>query len=178
MNVCQLTELKQTRAVRDGKSTSSAKMIPTPLWDIPAWKLQKAWLRIASRRSLASHLKNNSKAHILIVYTDVSIIKGQSAILLNLRCECDHHPQRQSAYNISVSSLTVEWKQLCILSIGLAWEMTVRPYNCHHPHRFNELASKPDMFVIHLLLGAQSWTNWADRIDWQAKQPSQVACGL
>ena len=31
MNVCQLTELKQTRAVRDGKNSSSAKMILTPL---------------------------------------------------------------------------------------------------------------------------------------------------
>ena len=152
MNVCQLTELKQTRAVRDGKNSSSAKMILTPLWDIPALRYSRR-LRIASRRSLAFHLKNNSKAHILIMYTDVSIIKDQSAILLNLRCECDHHPQRQ-----------------CLQYLSLQFDSGVEAVM----HSLHWIALRDDSQAIQLPSSSQ--IQWTCFKTWHVCHPSPIGC--
>ena len=83
-----------------------------------------------------------------------------------------------------------------MLSAGLPLKRWQSDYTCHHPHRFNELATKSERWNAKprltqmcqwststfknscgcTALDMPEWREATEQIDWRAKQPPRVAC--
>ena len=124
----------------------------------------------------------------LIVYTDGSVTKDQSGwSFMSSKVQLPSMKTVQP----QPPAWQWRWKQSPMLDCLKRWQSD---HPCHHLHRFNELATKwkveweaqtgmcrwsTSTFEISCgctALDMPEWRETTEQVDWQAKQPSQVAC--
>ena len=88
-------------------------------------------------------IQENNKLQDLISHSVHWWLNHQRPVMVGLRCQarCNHHPLKTvQPLQSQPPSWQWRWKQSPLPSTGLPQGVT--NHTCHHPHRFNELATK------------------------------------
>ena len=181
-----------------GQAIQGVETVPKPilvsLQDTPATKLGKALLRWPAGKTeseIKLLIQENSKPQDLIVYTDGSLSKDQSGWSFTVKQGVTTVHEDSAAYMVSTSSLTREVEAVTHTLCPKRWQSD---HTCHHPDGSNELATKSEKWngkprlecqwststfqnsSVCTALDMPKWREMIEHIDWQAQQPSQVAC--